>query len=83
MEIIGTIVVGAVAGWLAGKIYRGSGLGLIGNIILGILGSFVGYWLLGKLSVNLGTGWIGSILTGVIGALIILILFNIIFRKSK
>ena len=81
MDILGTLIVGAAAGWLASIIYRGSGFGLIGNIILGIIGSFVGYWLLGKLAIHLGTGWIGSILTGAIGALIILILFNLLFKK--
>jgi uncharacterized membrane protein YeaQ/YmgE (transglycosylase-associated protein family) len=81
MEIVITLIIGALAGWLGSVVYKGSGLGLIGNIVVGILGSFVGYWLLGKLGINLGTGWIGSILTGAIGALIILALVNIIFKK--
>jgi uncharacterized membrane protein YeaQ/YmgE (transglycosylase-associated protein family) len=82
MEIIVTLLIGAAAGWLGSLIYKGSGLGLLGNIVVGILGGFVGYWLLGKLNVNLGTGWIGAILTGGIGAIIILFLFNLIFRKK-
>ena len=81
MEIIVTIIIGAVAGWLGSMIYKGSGLGIIGNIIVGIIGSFVGYWLLGKLGVNLGAGWIGAILTGAVGAIVILLLFNLIFKK--
>jgi uncharacterized membrane protein YeaQ/YmgE (transglycosylase-associated protein family) len=81
MEIVITLIIGSLAGWLGSVVYKGSGLGLIGNIVVGILGSFVGYWLLGKLGINLGTGWIGSILTGAIGALIILALVNIIFKK--
>jgi uncharacterized membrane protein YeaQ/YmgE (transglycosylase-associated protein family) len=81
MGIVITLIIGALAGWLGSMVYKGSGLGLIGNIIVGILGSFVGYWLLGKLGINLGTGWIGSILTGAIGALVILALVNIIFKK--
>ena len=48
MGIIATLIIGAIAGWLGGTIYKGSGLGLIGNIIIGILGSGVGYWLLGN-----------------------------------
>jgi len=83
MEIIVTLIIGAAAGWLGSMVYRGSGLGLIGNIIVGIIGSFVGYWLLGKLGVNLGSGWIGAILTGALGAVIILILLNLIFGKRK
>jgi uncharacterized membrane protein YeaQ/YmgE (transglycosylase-associated protein family) len=81
MEIIVALIIGAIAGWLGSMIYQGSGLGIIGNIVVGIAGSFVGYWLLGKLGIHLGTGWIGAILTGAIGAIIILFLFNLIFRK--
>jgi uncharacterized membrane protein YeaQ/YmgE (transglycosylase-associated protein family) len=81
MEILVTLIIGAAAGWLGSMVYKGSGLGLIGNIIVGIVGSFLGYWLLGKLGVSLGTGWIGAILTGALGALIILLLLNLIFRR--
>ena len=82
MGLIATLIIGALAGWLGSKIYKGSGLGIIGNIIIGIVGSFVGTWLLGKLNINLGSGWIGAILTGAIGAIIILFLFNLIFKKK-
>lgn len=81
MEIVVILIIGAVAGWLGSTIVKGSGLGLIGNIVVGIVGSFVGYWALGKLGVNLGAGWIGAILTGAIGAIIILILFHLIFPR--
>ena len=81
MEIIVTILIGAAAGWLGGMIYKGSGLGLIGNIVVGIIGSFVGYGLLGLLGINLGSGWIGAILTGAIGAIVILVLINLIVKK--
>jgi len=81
MEIVVILIIGAVAGWLGSNIYKGSGLGIIGNIIVGIAGSFVGYWLLGKLGVSLGGGWIGAILTGAVGAIVILFLLNLIFKK--
>ena len=81
MEIIVTLLIGALAGWLGSVIYKGSGLGLLGNIVVGIIGSFVGYWLLGKLGIHLGTGWIGAILTGALGAIVILVLLNLIFRR--
>lgn len=81
MEIIVTLIIGAAAGWLGSVIYKGSGLGIIGNIVVGIVGSFVGYWLLGKLGVNLGGGWLGAILTGAIGAIVILVILNLIFTK--
>lgn len=82
MEILVTLLIGAAAGWLGSLIYKGSGLGLPGNIIVGLIGAPVGYWLLGKLGVILGGGWLGAILTGAIGAIIILFLFNLIFKKK-
>jgi uncharacterized membrane protein YeaQ/YmgE (transglycosylase-associated protein family) len=81
MEIVVALIIGAAAGWLGSMIYKGSGLGIIGNIIVGIIGSYLGYWLLGKFGIYLGSGWIGVILTGAIGAIIILFLFNLIFKK--
>ena len=82
MSIIATLIIGAIAGWLGGVIYKGSGLGLLGNIIVGILGSGVGYWLLANvLHISLGEGLIGSILTGAIGAIVILFLINLISKK--
>jgi uncharacterized membrane protein YeaQ/YmgE (transglycosylase-associated protein family) len=81
MEILVTLIIGALAGWLGSTIYKGSGLGLLGNIVVGIIGSFVGYWLLGQLGVHLGTGWVGAILTGALGAIVILVLLNLIIRR--
>ena len=57
--IIVALILGAIAGWLGSVIWQGSGLGLIGNIIVGILGGIIGYWLLGQLGVSLGGGWLG------------------------
>ena len=82
MGIIATLIIGAIAGGLGGTIYKGSGLGLIGNIIIGILGSGVGYWLLSVFHISLGEGWIGAILTGAIGAIVILFLINLVFKKK-
>ena len=83
MGIFATLIIGAIAGWLGGKIYKGSGLGLLGNIIVGILGSGEGSWLLEKVfNISLGEGWIGSIITGAIGAIVILFLINLVFKKK-
>ena len=83
MGIFATLIIGAIAGWLGGKIYKGSGLGLLGNIIVGILGSGVGSRLLEQVfNISLGEGWIGSIITGAIGAIVILFLINLIFKKK-
>ena len=82
MSILATLIIGALAGWLGSKLYKGSGLGLIGNIVVGIIGSFVGSWALGLIGVSFGAGWIGAILTGALGAIVILFLFNLIFKKK-
>jgi uncharacterized membrane protein YeaQ/YmgE (transglycosylase-associated protein family) len=76
--IIVTLILGALAGWLGGQIYKGSGLGLLGNIIVGIIGGFVGYWGLGLLGVSLGSGYLGYILTAAIGAVVLLFIINLI-----
>ena len=81
MEILFMLLTGAAAGWLGSLIYKGSGLGLIWNIVIGILGSVVGYYLLGKLGISLGSGWLGAILTGAFGAIVILVVINLIFGK--
>ena len=84
-SIIIVLVLGAVAGWLGGQVFKGSGLGLIGNIIVGIFGGFIGYWLLPKLGlhINVGPSWLNYILTAGIGAVIILAALNILFRKNN
>lgn len=79
--VITALVLGAIAGWLGGQFYKGSGLGLIGNIVVGILGGYIGYWGLAKLGVNLGAGIVGYILTAAIGAVALLALLNIVVKK--
>ena len=82
MSILATLIIGALAGWLGSKLYKGSGLGLIGNIVVGIIGSYVGSKLLWYFGITLGSGWISAILTGALGAIVILFLFNLIFKKK-
>ncbi len=79
------IVLGALAGWLAGMVFQGGGLGLIGNIIVGIVGGFIGYWMLPKLGVHIstGTGWLNYVLTAAIGAIVLLVLINLIFGRNR
>lgn len=81
MNIIVFLLVGAAAGWLGSVIYKGSGLGTLGNIIVGIVGSSVGYWLLGILGASFGGGILGIILTGALGAIVILFLINALVPK--
>ena len=73
------LVVGAVAGWLAGQIVKGHGFGLVGNIVVGIVGAFLAGWLLPGLGLGLG-GIVGSIVYAAIGAIILLLLIGLIKR---
>ena len=74
--LIWLLIVGAVAGWLAGVIIRGFGFGLIGNIIVGIVGGLLGGWLLGPVlgtgTPETGNGTLNYILTALIGAVVLL-----------
>ena len=78
--IIAWLIIGAIAGWLAGVLVKGGGFGLIVDIIVGIVGAFIGGWLAGILHISLGGGWIGSIITAVIGAVILLFILRLIKR---
>ncbi|WP_233805745.1 GlsB/YeaQ/YmgE family stress response membrane protein [Paraburkholderia sp. HP33-1] len=80
--IIAWIIIGAIAGWLAGVLVKGGGFGLIVDIIVGIVGAFIGGWLAGVLHISLGSGWIGSIITAVIGAVILLFVIRLVRRGS-
>jgi uncharacterized membrane protein YeaQ/YmgE (transglycosylase-associated protein family) len=79
-SIIIMLIVGAIAGWLAGQIVRGFGFGLIWNIVIGIVGAFIGVWLLRQLGVMPGAGFVGSIVNAVIGAVVLLVIVGFIKR---
>ncbi|MBY0565758.1 MAG: GlsB/YeaQ/YmgE family stress response membrane protein [Hyphomonadaceae bacterium] len=74
------LIVGAVAGWLAGLVVRGGGFGLVGNIIVGIIGAFLGGWLFGLGGISIGAGIINTIFTAFIGAVVLLLLVRVIKR---
>ena len=74
------LIVGAVAGWLAGQIVRGMGFGLIGNIVVGIVGAFIAGWLLPRIGIVIGGGIIASIINATIGAVVLLIIVGLIRR---
>ena len=71
MGFIAWIIVGLIAGWLAGQVMKGGGYGVLVDIILGILGGFVGGWLFGLLGLGSGGGMIGSIIVAFVGAVIL------------
>ena len=66
------LVIGAIAGWLAGQIMKGGGFGLVGDIVVGIVGAIVGGWLLPRIGVFVLGGMLGEILNAVIGACLVL-----------
>ena len=74
------LIIGAIAGWLAGLIVSGFGFGLIGNIIVGIVGAFIAGWLFPRLGFAIGGGILGSIINATIGAVILLLLVKILKR---
>jgi len=74
------LLVGAVSGWLAGLIVEGSGFGLIGDIIVGILGSFIAGYLLPKLGIHIGSGLLAHIINGAIGGVVLLLVIALIRR---
>lgn len=74
------IIVGAVAGWLAGLVVRGGGFGLVGNIVVGIVGAFLGGWLFGVAGFSIGVGIINTIFTAFIGAVVLLLIVRVIKR---
>lgn len=78
MGLLYSLLIGAVAGWLAGKLMKGGGFGLLINIILGVLGGVVAGWLFGELNIHLSRGILGDILKGAIGAAIILFVANLL-----
>lgn len=80
MGIIAALVIGAIAGWLAGLIVRGAGFGLIGNIVVGIIGALVASWLLPRLGISLGSGAVRDVVNATIGAVIVLVVLSLIRR---
>jgi uncharacterized membrane protein YeaQ/YmgE (transglycosylase-associated protein family) len=78
--IIIWLIVGAIAGWLAGMVVKGGGFGLIGDIIVGIVGAVIAGWLLPQIGIVIGSGIVGAIIDAFIGAVILLIILRLIKR---
>jgi uncharacterized membrane protein YeaQ/YmgE (transglycosylase-associated protein family) len=83
-SIVVILLVGLVAGFLAGKIVRGAGFGLVGDLCIGIVGAFIGDWLLPQLGIHLGTGIISAIINATIGAVLLLFVLRLVQgRRSR
>ena len=80
MDLLWFLIIGAVAGWLAGLAMKGHGFGVLGNIVIGVIGAIVGGYLFGLLGISSGGGLIGSLITAFIGAVVLLFLFRLIKR---
>ena len=77
------LLVGAVAGWLAGMIVKGGSFGLVGDIVIGIIGAFIASWLFPTLGLRLGGGIIATIIAAAIGAIILLVVVRLIKRGGR
>jgi uncharacterized membrane protein YeaQ/YmgE (transglycosylase-associated protein family) len=77
-SLIVILFVGLVAGWLAGKIVRGAGFGIIGDIVIGVVGAFIASWLFPRLGIHLGFGLVSKIIDSAIGAIILLVVVRLL-----
>jgi uncharacterized membrane protein YeaQ/YmgE (transglycosylase-associated protein family) len=82
-SILIILLVGLIAGWLAGKIVQGTGFGLIGDIAIGIVGAFIASWLLPRLGIGLGVGLIREIIDATIGAVLLLVIIRLVRRGGR
>jgi uncharacterized membrane protein YeaQ/YmgE (transglycosylase-associated protein family) len=82
-SIVIIIVVGLIAGWLAGKIVRGSGFGLIGDIAIGIVGALIATWLFPRLGIRLGTGLLRQIIEATVGAVLLLLIIRLLAGRRR
>jgi uncharacterized membrane protein YeaQ/YmgE (transglycosylase-associated protein family) len=77
-SLVVILLVGIVAGWLAGRLVDGGGFGLIGDLIVGVIGAFIGDWVLPRLNVHLGMGMVALVLNATIGAILLLIVLRVV-----
>jgi uncharacterized membrane protein YeaQ/YmgE (transglycosylase-associated protein family) len=77
-SLLTILLVGLVAGWLAGQIVQGTGFGLVGDLIIGVVGAFIGDWLLPQLGLYVGSGLVSAIMDATIGAVVLLLIMRLI-----
>ncbi len=80
MGLLWFLIIGLVAGWLAGMLVKGGGFGLIGDLVVGVVGAFLGGFLFGALGISGGGGFIGSLVVATIGAVVLLFIVRLIKR---
>jgi uncharacterized membrane protein YeaQ/YmgE (transglycosylase-associated protein family) len=82
-HLVVIIIVGIVAGWLAGQIVRGTGFGLIADLCIGIIGAFIGNWLFTQLDIHIGVGIVAQIISATIGAIVLLVILGLFRRRRR
>jgi len=80
MDLLWFLLVGLVAGWLAGMLGKGGGFGLIGDLVVGVIGAILGGWLFSTLGASAGGGLLGSIIVATVGAVVLLFIVRVIKR---
>jgi uncharacterized membrane protein YeaQ/YmgE (transglycosylase-associated protein family) len=80
MSLLWFLIVGLIAGWLAGMLVKGGGFGLIGDLVVGVIGAVLGGWLFSTFGASLGGGLVGSIIVATIGAVILLVIVRALKR---
>lgn len=80
MSFLWFLIVGLIAGWLAGVLVKGGGFGLVGDLIVGVVGAFIGGFLFSSLGASSGGGLIGAIVVATIGAVVLLLIVRVIKR---
>jgi len=82
-SILVILVVGLIAGWLAGKVVRGTGFGLIADVCIGIVGALIGSWLLPRVGIHLGLGMADAIITATVGAVLLLVALRFVKGRGR
>ena len=77
------LMVGLVAGWLGGIVVKGYGLGLIGDMVVGVIGSFIGGWVFTSFHLVHGTGFVGQLIAATVGAILLLFVLRLVRRRRS
>ena len=82
MDFLWFLLMGALAGWLAGRIMKGGGFGLVGDIVVGVVGGVLGGWIFGLLGLSTDGSKIGSLVTAVVGAIVLILIVRLLSKKK-
>ena len=80
MDLLWFLIIGLIAGWLAGVLVKGGGFGVIGDIVVGVIGAVLGGWLFGVFGASAGGGLLGALIVATIGAVVLLLIVRVLKR---